>query len=684
MEFNDPAIITHDLRPPASSCIEDGEEGSQIDSPSQIGSPAKNLRTYALAAVATLIPPHDRTGNESFEIRFLLDHLEAVNATELVWPDSIASYLDRPDPCDAPLIRLAREIGLRLAEVLTVILAAAVEDDVMVGRALAHLQAPLGGSRPTLGLIAAALLNARIVSDNPINTLLTGVAIHSGLLTVIGDSAPMPERAVGVPLPLCLALNGHDASWPGATIGLGDIPEVPLSASIAQEAERQTKGLCSSAQKALVLRTGSTAEGRSVASRIAECLGRRALFIETDKTGSLGPWLILRELLPVFCLDLGPGERKVLPSLHYYRGPVLALCGPDGSVESQGGTALSWSLPVPPMQERQQLWEAALGDGRLAADLARHHRHGSGRIAHLGRLIRHRTALNGRHRPTREDIAAASWVTEGASLDALAQPLADVISDEALVMMPTLRNEMETLLLRCRARDTLSRDLGASATARYKPGVRALFVGPSGTGKTLAAGWLATKLSLPLYRVDLASVTSKYIGETEKNLAQLLARAEQAEVVLLFDEADSLFGKRTDVKDANDRFANAQTNYLLQRIEYFDGITLLTSNSRSRFDSAFSRRLDMIIDFPAPGPEERRLLWQSHLGTNHHLAQRDLNQLAATADISGGHIRNVVLTAAVFAQNEGRPIRYDDIIQALTGEYRKQGRQMPLGLKTRV
>src|SRR2546430_13862603 len=117
--------------------------------------------------------------------------------------------------------------------------------------------------------------------------------------------------------------------------------------------------------------------------------------------------------------------------------------------------------------------------------------------------------------------------------------------------------------------------LGASATARYHPGVRALFVGPSGTGKTLAAGWLATRLGLPLYRVDLASVTSKYIGETEKNLAQLLARAEQAEVILLFDEADSLFGKRTDITDSNDRFANAQTNYLLQRIENYDGIVLL-------------------------------------------------------------------------------------------------------------
>src|SRR5206468_7817217 len=114
---------------------------------------------------------------------------------------------------------------------------------------------------------------------------------------------------------------------------------------------------------------------------------------------------------------------------------------------------------------------------------------------------------------------------------------------------PIVRRELELLLLRCRSRDQLVDGLGPSATVRYRPGVRALFVGPSGTGKTLAAGWLASRLGLPLYRVDLASITSKYIGETEKNLAQLLARAEQSEVVLLFDEADSMFGTRTDVRD---------------------------------------------------------------------------------------------------------------------------------------
>ena len=191
------------------------------------------------------------------------------------------------------------------------------------------------------------------------------------------------------------------------------------------------------------------------------------------------------------------------------------------------------------------------------------------------------------------------------------------------------------------------------------------------------------RLGLPLYRVDLAAVTSKYIGETEKNLSQLLARAEQAEIVLLFDEADSMFGKRTEVKDANDRFANAQTNYLLQRIETYDGITILTSNSRMRFDPAFARRLDLVIDFPLPGPDERRSLWRSHLGPDHELPHAELNKLAATAELTGGQIRNAVLAAAALARDGRRPIAHADLAQGLVAEYQKLGRQVPVELQVR-
>jgi hypothetical protein len=336
---------------------------------------------------------------------------------------------------------------------------------------------------------------------------------------------------------------------------------------------------------------------------------------------------------------------------------------------------------VPGRGERKALWEATLGDATLAEQLASAHRHRAGRISHLGRLARRHAAMRGQAAPEARDLVAAAWSSDAGGLGALAQALPDVISDEALVANPPLAAELQALLLRCRAREGLAEGLGASATTRYRTGVTALLVGPSGTGKTLAAGWLATRLGMPLYRVDLASVTSKYIGETEKNLAQIFARAEHAEVMLLFDEADSLFGRRTDIRDSNDRFANAQTNYLLQRIESFDGVALLTSNSKGRFDPAFMRRLDAIIEFPMPGPEERRALWLSHLGEGHRVAPKDLNRLAAMVELSGGHIRNAVLLAAVLARGEGRPIEYVDLLKGFASEYKKLGRHVPTELR---
>jgi SpoVK/Ycf46/Vps4 family AAA+-type ATPase len=283
----------------------------------------------------------------------------------------------------------------------------------------------------------------------------------------------------------------------------------------------------------------------------------------------------------------------------------------------------------------------------------------------------------GRPDPVATDVVEAARGGEGLGLDALAQLVAAPVPEHGLVLQEGVRADLELLLLRCRGRDRLVEGLGQAARTRFHPGVKALMVGPSGTGKTLAAGWLASRLGLPLYRVDLAAVTSKYIGETEKNLSDLMARAEQAEVVLLFDEADSLFGRRTEVKEANDRFANAQTNYLLQRIETYDGIVVLTSNSRERFDSAFSRRLDAIVDFSLPGPRERHALWLAHLGEGHRLSEAELNRLAGVVDVAGGAIRNVVLAAAVLAREAGRPIALADVQRGLEAEYRKLSQSLP-------
>ena len=704
---------------------------SPLETPPPAATGRPRLRDLAFAAIAALLEGSDAATVAGPEAQFLLRHrqrvvgaggdwsevltriLQSTEETAAEWSAGlrpafegenaqsrsqtgaptggqaetphVVSYNFESAFADTRLLKLGAELGLTPFELLSVALAVATEDDAFAGRALARVQAPIGGARPTLGLLATAFAAALGASESPYSVLLNGAAVNTCLLTLLNETAPLPERAIAVPAPLCLALNGHPAPWPGVTLASSDALPLMLPPSTLREAARHAVALGASAHSGLLLRAGSLAESRAVAGVIARALGREAAFVETDKLAGVGPWLRLRNLLPVFVCELGPSERRVLPALPGYDGPLLALAGPDGGVETVRGAMPVWTLPVPPAAERETLWRAALGESvnGLAGQLAQHHRHGAGRIAQVGRLARQHASLrvgagsDASSALQESDVLDAAWAADGGGLDSLAEPMRAPVSDAALVVPPALREQLELLALRCRSRDGLVEGLGPAATARYRPGVRALYTGPSGTGKTLAAGWLATRLGLPLYRVDLANVTSKYIGETEKNLAQLLARAEQAEVVLLFDEADSLFGKRTDIRDSNDRFANAQTNYLLQRIESYDGIVLLTSNSRARFDSAFARRLDCVLEFNLPSPDERRALWLAHLGEHHELAPAELNQLAALADVAGGHIRNAVLTAALIAREAGRKIRRAECVRGLEMEYRKIGRQLP-------
>jgi hypothetical protein len=640
-----------------------------------------SLSHLALAAVA------QRAGaasdSPSPEALHLLDHARDLPTAAEPFAALVRGALEDPCPEDAALARLAHAWNLSLAEVLSLALAVAVERDLLAGRALAYVQAPVGGSRPTLGLLSAAF--GHLDGERPLSPtrLAHSTIVLSGALHLPPDGPPLPERAVAVPLPLCAALEGEDVPWPG------NRSETPTSStalpeSIASRCRDQAAALLCPHPPILVLRAAAPEETLAAAAAIARALGGRSVVVDQVHPAGFAAWLLLRERVPVFIADVSPGEVRTLPSLPYHTGPILVAAGLEGTIEHPDRDVTQWTLPLPTLPERRELWREALPGTSDGNDLARSHRLGAARIAQLGNLAAHQARLEGRDSADADTVRAVSRSGAGAGLDGLAQLVTEPITDEALVMGPDLRNELDALLARCRHRDGLAARLGAAATARYTAGVRALFVGPSGTGKTLAAGWLATRLGLPLYRVDLASINSKYKGETQKNLARLLARAERTEAVLLFDEADSLFGKRTEVRDANDRFANTQTNYLLQRIESFDSIALLTSNSRTRFDAAFSRRLDVIVEFTAPGPAERRALWQAHLGGDHAVSIQEINLLASQCDFAGGQIRNVVLAAAVAARAGGQEIDLAKLLTALQGEYRKAGRTVPPALVSTV
>jgi len=594
-------------------------------------------------------------------------------------------YLREPDETDAALAEAARCFHLYPVEVLAIRLAIAAEHDLLIGHLLSHLQQPLALSRPTVGLVAQAFAADDL--HHAMHILGQGNAVRCGLLQLCGDDLPLPERQMRTPLPTALALQRMESTWPGtAPLAFDQFP-VPLGESAETRAREFARRIHSSesAGPALVIRCGDALEARAAAALICSNAGAEAIGVHTEQLMGMAPWLVLNGLIPVFAQWLVPGERKSVPVIPGFSGPLILLSGPEGEFESDDRSILDWRLEIPSAAERKELWTAAIGDADLADRLAHAHRHAAGRIATLAAKA-HEDCLardsNGNGKPLSfAQIRAVSRRGDSTGLGALAELIADEVGDEALVANATLRTELESLVTRCQLREDFPHSLGPSIKARYRPSVRALFVGPSGTGKTLAVAWLATRLGIPLFRVDLSAVTSKYIGETEKNLSQLLARAEQNEVLLLFDEADSLFGKRTDIHEANDRFANAQTNYLLQRMESYDGITILTSNGRGRFDDAFSRRFDAILSFPLPGPEERRALWLAHLGPEHNVNNGQLNLLSAVAELTGGQIRNAVLRAAVDAAQEGMSIQYCHLLAGVASEFRKMSRQLPNELK---
>lgn len=247
-----------------------------------------------------------------------------------------------------------------------------------------------------------------------------------------------------------------------------------------------------------------------------------------------------------------------------------------------------------------------------------------------------------------------------------------------LVLPDTVLSELDEIAAWLNYKSTLMEDWGLSRN--IKPGYRSLFYGPPGTGKTMVAGLIGIRTDSDVYRVDLSQVVSKYIGETEKNLSRIFDRAEHQNWILFFDEADSLFGQRTQTKSSNDRYSNQEVSYLLQRIEDFNGVIILATNLKENIDEAFTRRFQSVIQFPVPGEQERFRLWKNILGDSVPLSEDiDLNKIAVNYRVTGGSIINVVRFSALRAvqrKNGDIEITSGDLIEGLRRELKKQGKSM--------
>lgn len=244
----------------------------------------------------------------------------------------------------------------------------------------------------------------------------------------------------------------------------------------------------------------------------------------------------------------------------------------------------------------------------------------------------------------------------------------DIVLPEAQLL------QLREIVAHVKRAKVIFEEWGFAKKFSYGKGVTALFEGLSGTGKTMAAGIIGAELALDLYRIDLSSVVSKYIGETEKNLERIFTEAQDSSAILFFDEADALFGKRSEVKDAHDRYANIETAYLLQRIEEYSGIVILASNMKQNVDEAFVRRMRFIIHFPFPAEEDRALIWQKAFPANAPLGDVDLGWLARNLKITGGNIKNISLRAAFMAIERHSVIDMDCLIEAAKREMDKIGK----------
>jgi len=341
------------------------------------------------------------------------------------------------------------------------------------------------------------------------------------------------------------------------------------------------------------------------------------------------------------------------------------------------------AFPLPAYRDRIQLWTQALTDNQLAADgvdiraLANAFRFSGGQIhdatATAQNLARYRDPEN--PVPTMDDFLAASRLQSQRKLAALARKMTPHYTWDQIVLPVDRHQQLREICNQAKHRSLVYEQWGFDKKLSLGKGLTVLFSGPSGTGKTMAADIMAGELGLDLYKIDLSMVVSKYIGETEKNLSGIFTEAATSNALLFFDEADALFGKRSEVRDSHDRYANIEVGYLLQKMEEYEGIVILATNLRKNMDDAFIRRIHSGVEFPFPSLQDRLRIWETIWPSDTPLSpDLDFDFLASRFDITGGNIRNIALAATFLAAEDGKSVGMAHLLSATRREYQKMGK----------
>jgi ATP-dependent 26S proteasome regulatory subunit len=335
-------------------------------------------------------------------------------------------------------------------------------------------------------------------------------------------------------------------------------------------------------------------------------------------------------------------------------------------------------FPIPTYHKRKALWAYYLQQADLLpnfdlSNLAGQFVLTSDQIRDAVLLAHHQTKQSGTTL-CEEDLLAAARSASSSRLSSLAHKIPPRYGWEDIVLPADQISLLKEIVTTVRGRSLVLEEWGAGQKLASSRGVSILFTGPPGTGKTMSAQIIAAQLGLDLYKIDLSTMISKYIGETEKNLERIFTEAESSNAILFFDEADALFGKRSEVRDSHDRYANVEISYLLQRMEAYNGVTILATNLRANLDEAFTRRLQFAVDFPFPEEAERLRIWQALFPPQVPRGDLDLALLARRYKLAGGNIRNIILGAAYFASANGGCVTMEHLLHSTRRELQKMGR----------
>ena len=595
-------------------------------------------------------------------------------------PDVLAAMVPEPGP---RLLTLARRFRLDPIDVEFLLVSMAPDVDPRFERLYGYLNDDVTRRRATVGL-ALQLCGLPAAGAGRFRFARSAPLMSTGLVEIQDDERPALSRTLRVPDRIVAHLLGDDLLDPAT----GDTAHLTPAGHTSDPLARQIGDALRQGIGTVHLRDTDGNASR-VAVDALTATGRDALVLDVpalaDRTDPPLAALIREARLRGAGLVFGPLEpllperTRLIREITTQAGDVPLLLHSRRHWDPQWTARQVVSVAVPPLDadQRAERWARALAgttaDPTLVADLAGY-RLGADQVDLAASAATRLAALEGR--PVElAHVRAGVRAQNGAGLEQLARRITPAVDWDDVVLPEPTRRQLDELVLRARHRDRVLGQWRMRPGGGRGRGVVALFAGESGTGKTMSAEVVAGAVGMDLYVVDLSSVVDKYIGETEKNLERIFTEAAGIHGVLLFDEADAVFGKRSEVNDAHDRHANTESAYLLQRMESFDGIAILTTNLRSNMDEAFTRRIDVIADFPVPDATQRLSLWDRCLG--HHLPRADDLDLAFCAerfDLAGGSIRASAVTAAYLAAAAERPVHMSDVITAVQQEYRKLGR----------